>query len=98
MSEEIFSVLVWFWNDLQTRETMVRVQRVDSGEPIRLKDGSFLLRAYTDADVEVIRCLIRHLGSGHEAHIQGGATLENLLLSSLLDTDGSAKSPGPAKE
>ena len=97
MSKEIFSVLVWFWNDLETHETMVRVQRVDSGEPIQLKDGSFLLRAYTDADVEVIRCLIRHLSSEREVHIQGGAMLESFLLSSLLDTGGTAKSPEPGK-
>lgn len=93
MSKEIFSILVFFWIDRQTHTTMVRVQRVDNGEPIQLKDGSFLLRAYTDADVEVIRCLIRHLDDGREVHIQGGRTLENFLLSSLLDTDGTSKSP-----
>ena len=97
MSKEIFSVLVWLWHDRQTHTTMLRVQRVDNGEPVRLKDGSFLLRAYTDADVEVIRCLIRHLESGREVHIQSGETLESFLLSTMLDADGTSKPPEPGK-
>ncbi|MEO8955617.1 MAG: hypothetical protein ABI396_11990 [Ktedonobacteraceae bacterium] len=98
MSSESFSLLIWLWNDLPMHTTMVRVQRVDTGEYVPLQEGSFLLRVATEEDASILRCSIRHLASGREAHIQSGQTLQAFLLSTLLDSGGTAFSLSPAPD
>lgn len=93
MNGETFSVLIWCWNDVQTHNTMIRVLRIDTGEHVQLKSGSFLLRISTDENAEVVRCLVRHLTSGNEVHVQSGSALQTFILSSLLDGDDTFQPP-----
>ncbi|HYK85547.1 MAG TPA: hypothetical protein VEV19_09290 [Ktedonobacteraceae bacterium] len=93
MNGETFSVLVWCWNDVQTHNTMIRVLRIDTGEHVQLKSGSFLLRISTDENAEVVRCLVRHLTSGNEVYVQSGSALQTFILSSLLDGDDTFQPP-----
>lgn len=98
MSSESFSLLIWLLNDLPMHTTMVRVQRVDTGEYVPLQEGSFLLRIATEEDASILRCSIRHLASGREAYIQSGQTLQAFILSTLLDHEGTAFSPSPTPD
>ncbi len=84
MDNEEFSIIIWCWHDLQTDTTQVRLVRVDTGEDVPLKDGSFLLRISIDARTSVIRCFIRHIASGSEAYVQGGPKLRTFIKTCLL--------------
>lgn len=86
MSSETFSAILWCWHDLQTGAFQLRMVRVDTGEEVRLNDGSFLLRISVDADASVLRSLIRHIASGREAHVQGGPNLLTFVKACLLNT------------
>jgi hypothetical protein len=85
MSSETFSILVWCWQDQQTGVTQLRVKRVDTGEDVHLKEGSFLLRISKDEDSAIERCLIRHIASGQEAFVQSGPQLRAFVKACLLD-------------
>lgn len=85
MSSEIFSVIVWFWHDLLTDTTQLKVVRVDTSEEVHLSDGSFLLRISRDIDTSIERCLIRHIASGREAYVQAGSGLRDFVKSCLLN-------------
>jgi hypothetical protein len=77
-------MLVWCRNDPQTDVIQLRVVSVSTGEDIRFKDAGFLLRISIDTDTSVVRCMIRHIASGNEAHVQGGPTLRAFIQANLL--------------
>src|SRR5438132_10933711 len=85
MSSEESSILVWCSHDLQTDVTQLRVMRVDTGEDVRLKEGTFLLRISRDESSSADRYMIRHLASGREAYIQSGPPLRAFVKACLLD-------------
>jgi hypothetical protein len=87
MSSEEFSILVWCWHDPQTDTTKLRVVNVDTGEEVHLNDGTFLLRISIERDASLLRCLIRHIGSGHEAYMQSGINLLDFVKEHLLNND-----------
>jgi len=84
MSSETFSILVWCLHDPQTDVTQFRVVSVSTGEDIHFKDAGFLLRVSIDTDTSAVRCMIRHIASGNEAHVQGGPTLRTFIKANLL--------------
>lgn len=89
MENDKLSVIVWFWRDLQTNTTRLRVVSVASGEEVLLNDGSFLLRISINANLSVTRCYCRHIGSGREAHMQGGPKLREFVKGCLLKSEAS---------
>ncbi len=86
MENEELSVIIWCWRDLQTNATRLRVVSVATGEEVRLKDASFLLRISIDAKSSVTRCYIRHTASGREAYVQGGSKLRAFVKTCLLNS------------
>lgn len=84
MSTETFSAILWCWRDLQTDAFQLRVVRVDTGEEVRLNDGSFLLRVSMDTDASVLRCFVRHMASGREVYVQSGLGLREFVKACLL--------------
>lgn len=94
-STDTFSVIVWFWHDLLTNTTQVKVVRVDTSEEVQLSDGSFLLRISRETDTALERCLIRHLPSGREAYVQGGTNLRAFIKACVLSNDPSAAPDAP---
>lgn len=94
MSSKNLSLIVWCWYDLPTDAIQVQMTRVDTGENVRVKGGSFLLRISTDEVTSVMRCSIRHIASGREAHVQGGPNLRAFVKDCLLKSD-EAQSTAP---
>ena len=91
MSSKTFSLIVRGWYDIQTDTTQVQVVRADTTEKVRLLNGSFLLRISVGTRlgehgeaVSIIRCFIRHLATGREAHVQGGGNLHTFIKDCLL--------------
>jgi hypothetical protein len=84
MGTETFSAILWCWRDLETDAFQLRVVRVDTGEEVHLKDGSFLLRISMDADASVLRCFVRHIASGREVYVQSGLRLREFVKACLL--------------
>ncbi len=64
----------------------LQVERIDDGE-VGLSDGSFLVRVAMDEQRLINRCLIRHIASGRETYIQGGANLSAFVSDCLLQDD-----------
>ena len=89
MGSEALSILVWCWHDLQTETTKLMVVNVDTGEAVHLKNGKFLLRITIERDASLLRCLIRHIASGHEAYVQSGINLLDFVKEHLLNNDAS---------
>lgn len=87
MGSEALSILVWCWHDQQTETTKLRVVNVDTGEAVHLKNGKFLLRITIERDASLLRCLIRHIASGHEAYMQSGINLLDFVKEHLLNND-----------
>jgi len=87
LSSETYSLLVWYWHDGLTDATQLRVVRTDTGEEVHLTDGSLLLRVSTQPDALTTRCLIRHLKSGREVHLQSGQYLLNFVHDYLLERE-----------
>lgn len=85
MDSEVFSVIVRCWRDEPSIITRLQVVRVDTAEEVHLSDSAFLLRFYSSKGKARERCLIRHLATGREAYVQGGANLRTLILSCLID-------------
>jgi hypothetical protein len=84
MDNEEISIIIWCWHDRRTGATQLRLVRVDTGEDVPLRDGSFLLRTSIDAKTSVTRCYIRHIASGREAYVQGGPNLRAFVKACLL--------------
>jgi hypothetical protein len=88
VSGEAFSIIVRYWHDVQQPDSIhVRLIRVDTGEAVHLSDGVFLLRLTSEENTGVERCLIRHLISGREAYVQGGASLRTFIKECVLNSD-----------
>ena len=93
MGNEEYSIIIWCWHDPQTDLTQLRLVRVDTGEEVSLKEGTFLVRISTDAKTPVVRCFIRHIASGREAYIQSGAKLHAFVKDCLLKSDETTPAP-----
>ncbi len=90
MSRPVLSLIVSCEYDLQSDTTQVRIARVDTGENVRLREGSFLLRCSLNGRASAQRCLIRHIASGREAYVQVGPGLRDFIKDCLLDTSESS--------
>lgn len=87
MENEEISIIAWYWLDLQTNATRLRVVSVATGEEVHLNDASFLVRISINAKASVIRCYIRHLASGREAYMQSGLGLRAFVKDCLLNNN-----------
>jgi hypothetical protein len=94
-SSEPYSLLVWYWHDMQTNATQLRVVRTDTGEEVQLRNGSLLLRIFINADTTVARCFIRHSGTGREVYLQSGQRIRDFVTDCLLATDSKPEPPHP---
>lgn len=95
MSDETDSILVWYRNYPQKDAIQLRVVRVSTGEEFHFADGNFLLRVSVDVDTSVVRCLVRHIASGDEAHVQSGPSLLAFVQTHLIGNQGNDESlPG----
>lgn len=90
MSRPMLSLIVSCEYDLQSDTTQVHIVRVDTGENVRLRDGSFLLRYSMNGRTSAQRWLIRHIASGREAYVQVGLGLRDFIKDCLLDTSESS--------
>ncbi len=86
-NEASFSILVWCQPDLQNETTQLHVVRVDTGKVVNFSESSFLLRIWLEENGTVLRCLIRDIASGREAHIQSGSNLLAFVSACLLNTE-----------
>jgi len=93
MDSEMLSYLVRCWHEVQTDATHLQVTQVDTGEEVRLNDGTFLLSIFPDAHASTLRCLIRHLASGREAYIQSGWAMQSFVQSCLLEQPPASGAP-----
>ena len=91
MNSESFSILLWCHSDPQTDNIQLRAVSVSTWEDIHFKDAGFLLRVFIDTDTSVVRCMIRHIDSGNEAHVQGGPALREFVKANLLKERQSGK-------
>ena len=96
MSSEPFSLLVWYWHDIRTDSTQLRIVRTDTGEEVLLSDGNLLLRIFINSDTTGARCFIRHLGSGHEVYLQSGQRIRDFVTDCLLSKDRKPEPPDPS--
>ncbi|HZR41832.1 MAG TPA: hypothetical protein VFB12_17050 [Ktedonobacteraceae bacterium] len=90
MSRAMLSLIVSCNYDPQADTLQVQIVRVDTGEKVRLQEGSFLLRCPLSEQRSPQRCQIRHAASGREAYIQIGPGLRNFIKDCLLDTNESS--------
>lgn len=82
-----FSLLVWCHQDAQNDAIQMRIVRVDTGEPVHVRENTFLLRITTVPSGEsalIERCAIRHIASGREAYVQSGANLRTFINECVL--------------
>lgn len=90
MSRAAFSLIISCEYDLQSDMTQMLIVRVDTGENVRLREGSFLLRCSLSGRATAQRCLIRHIASGREAYVQVGPGLRDFIKDCLLYTNESS--------
>ncbi|HEY6407382.1 MAG TPA: hypothetical protein VIY29_07940 [Ktedonobacteraceae bacterium] len=84
MMNEVLSFFVWCRHDQQTDAMKLQVVSADTGNEVRLNEGSFLLRIFSLEDGTVQRCFIRHIASGREAYMQGGIQLRTFVKECML--------------
>jgi hypothetical protein len=84
MSSDTLSLIVWCRQDAQGDAIQLRIIRVDTGETIRIRENTLLLRITTDASAAIERCAIRHIASGREAYAQGGVHLRAFINDCIL--------------
>jgi hypothetical protein len=98
MSSESLSFTVRYWHDPQTSAGHVQIARIDHGREADLAEGTFLLRVTINAYGLVERCYVRHLASGREAYVQGGAGLsafvEQCLFKETATNEGASDKTG----
>lgn len=63
----------------------LHIVRVEHAADVRFKDGSFLVRVWADEGRVIERCFIRHIASGREAFVQGGAGLSTFVRECLFE-------------
>ena len=85
MSAETASFILQCWYEQNSNR--LKVVRVNTGEEVVLRKGSFLLRLFVEDSTAIERCLIRHLESGREVYIQSGSSLQAFIKSCLLNDD-----------
>jgi hypothetical protein len=68
----------------------LHIVNVETGEQVRLDQGTFLLRIFNLEDGVVQRCFIRHVASGREAYVQGGKNLRSFVKSCILQSGQSS--------
>ena len=83
-SYKSLSIIIWCSYVSPGDAVHMRMVRVDTGEEMRVKEGSFLLRILTDASTSATRCTIRHIASGQEAYVQGGPHLRSFVKACIL--------------
>jgi len=95
MSAEDASFIVRCRGEDQSGATRLQVilVRVDSSADVRFNEVSFLVRVSIDEGRAVERCSIRHIASGREAFVQGGAGLSTFVRECLLERPGSSAEP-----
>ena len=86
MSSTHYSLMVRCQGDITQATTQLQVVRVDTNEAVTLKDGYFLLRI-TISEKGIVRCLLRHLSSEREVHIQSGKHFVSFIQDCLLDNN-----------
>lgn len=87
MEDELLSLLVWCKHDSPANSSgaaSIRVVRVDTGEEVALKDGSYLVRVSMDSGAAITRCFVRHIGSGREVYFQSGQGLPGFVRTCLV--------------
>lgn len=92
MSEEILSVLMQCRADAVTHTLHVQIVNVDTGEAVSCSDSAFLLRMTVDRQLATVRCLIRHIASGDEAHVQSGLNILAFMRMHLLNSQDAEQS------
>lgn len=75
MSEQTLSLLLSCHADSDISTLHVQLVEVDTGAVVAYRDGSFLLHVSIDTDTAIVRCLVRHIASGDEAHVQSGLNI-----------------------
>jgi hypothetical protein len=95
MSAEDTSFIVRCRGDDQSGATRLQVVlvRADHATDVRFNEVSFLVRVSIDKERAVERCSIRHIASGREAFVQGGAGLSTFVKECLLEGPGSMAEP-----
>lgn len=86
MSSTDYSLIVHCQRDVTQGTTQLQVVRVDTAQAVTLKNGDFLLRI-TINEKGIARCLIRHLSSGREVHIQSGKHFVAFIQDCLFDNN-----------
>ncbi len=84
MIPEVCSFAVQVWYSAGADAAYMRVTSIDDPTRLQLAEGAYLVRISTDEAHATTRCLIRHVSSGREAHLQGGAGLHALIRNCLL--------------
>lgn len=77
--------MVRVWGAQPDGTSYIHVLPVEGGSEVRLSATTFLLRVTTGGRPPVERCVIRHLASGREAFVQGGAGLSAFIRACVLD-------------
>jgi hypothetical protein len=85
MSDESWSFAVQLWPDPGTGVTSIQVVRVDEAKVLHLSSSSYVVRIMIDQEHGITRCLMRHVGSGCEAYLQGGSGLKAFVEDCLLE-------------
>jgi hypothetical protein len=85
MSSESGSFVVQVWRDRGTGVNSIQVVQVDEAKVLHLSSSSYVVRVMIDREHSVIRCLMRHVGSGREAYLQGGPGLQAFVEDCLLE-------------
>jgi hypothetical protein len=86
MSEKTLSLLMSCHADFDTSTLHLQLVDVATGIRVEYRDGSFLLHISVDADTAIVRCLVRHVASGDEAHIQSGMNILAFIRAHIIET------------
>ena len=87
MNSDSISLIAWLRHDLKSDAMQMWIVHVDTGEPVGMQDGGFLLRITKDTATSAERCHIRHITSGREAYVQGGPNLRAFFKDCVLKRD-----------
>lgn len=67
-----------------TQTIQLELTNVDTGASVACSDASFLLRVTIDTNMSIVRCLLRHIASGDEVHIQSSLNILAFMQAHLL--------------
>jgi hypothetical protein len=80
------------WHDSPGGALLLHLVNVDGSAEIRLAEGLLLLRVTANEEGALYRCYVRHIATGREIVMQGGADLRAFVADCLLNTDGDVPS------